>query len=314
MTVDVTHGSALAPTSPQMSAPAALLEWASAASAAHQLAVPLCKTDFVPAHFRGNEHAATAAILYGAEAGLSPLQALQGIYVIGGRPALYSRTMLAITLAAGHEVWTEESTDARAVVAARRRGAQHEERIVVTIDQAKRAGWTSNKKYATEPATMLLARAQSQACRRIAPDALLGMAYSAEELQDDEVAVASVEPKRTARRTRTTAEPAPVAEPDLEPAVAEAPPAPQPDSELISDAQLKKLHATLSDLGISQRPDALALLSKLADRDIDSSKSLTKVEASRVIDQLDRMTSSSPEPEMQDPDEPSWSDTPTVPE
>src|SRR3954468_3900343 len=98
------------------SAPQTLIAWADAASAAHRLAAPLVTTDFVPAHFRpkGNsdealkqaQASATAAVLFGAEAGLSPLQALQGIYVIGGKPAMYARTLLAVTLAQGHDVWT----------------------------------------------------------------------------------------------------------------------------------------------------------------------------------------------------------------
>lgn len=279
--------------------PSSIVAWAEAAQAAHQLAVPLCRTDFVPQHFRGNEHAATAAVLYGAEVGLSPLQALQGLFVIGGRPAMYARTMLAVALGAGHDVWTEESTDARAVVCAQRLGSQHVERVVVTMDQARKAGWTKNAKYGTEPATMLLARAQSQACRRIAPDALLGLAYSAEELQD-EAEVSPPEPKRTARRARAAVEPAPPApEPNLPPADTEP---------AISEPQLRKLHATLGDLGVTERDDALDLLGRLAGRELDSSKNLTRAEATRVIDELDRMTDSSISEPVQD--EPTVEDPP----
>ncbi len=288
------------PAIPMQSAPAALVEWAQAASAANQLARPLCQTEFVPTHFRGNEAAATAAILYGAEAGLSPLQALQGIYVISGRPALYARTMLAVTLAAGHEVYTEESTDVRAVVNAKRRGTQNTERVVVTIDQAKKAGWTKNSKYTTEPATMLLARAQSQACRRIAPDAMLGMAYSAEELQDDDGSPAPI--KRTARRT-AKAEPAPSAEPDLEP----------DDAGAITPAQLTKLHACLGSLGITDREEGLAVLSDVAGRDLDTSKALTRDEATAVIDHLERRAREVGEPEPVEPAvEPGFEGWPTT--
>lgn len=275
-------------------APAALIAWADAAQAAHRLAAPLCRTEFVPQHFRGNEAAATAAILYGAEVGLSPLQALQGIYVISGRPALYARTMLAVTLGAGHEVRTVESTDARAVVEAQRRGSSHVERVVVTIDQAKRAGWTSNKKYTTEPATMLLARAQSQACRRVAPDALLGLAYSAEELQDEN-AQEPAAPKRTARR-RTVAEVVETPEPDL---------APEPNSDGMTDAQSRKLHATLREQG-HDRDSGLALLSGMVGRTLTSTSDLTKAEASDVIDALEQDAPAAEEP-------PLWPETAAVP-
>lgn len=194
----------------QENAPGALVAWAEAASAAHRLATPLIATDFVPAHFRPKgqsedavrvaQASATAAILFGAEAGLTPMQALQGIYVISGKPAMYARVMLAVTLAQGHEVWTEELTDTKAVVCGRRRGSEHVEKVTWTLERASKAGYTSNKKYATDPQAMLLARAQSDVCRRIAPDAILGMAYSVEELEDEGDPSPTTAKRRTAKR------------------------------------------------------------------------------------------------------------------
>jgi hypothetical protein len=288
-------------------APAALIAWAEAAHAANQLAKPLCQTDFVPASFRGKEHDATAAILMGAEVGLSPLQALQGIFVISGRPAMYARTMLAITLAAGHEVYVEESTDSRAIVCGRRKGSQHLERVVITIDQARKAGWTKNSKYNSEPAAMLLARGQSQVCRRIAPDALAGVAYSAEEAEDENPPTVTVTaradtPKRTARR----ATPPPTPEPELDEhpdvrnaregsvTIEEAAGVPD-EPDLITPAQLRKLHVVLGEQGLNQRDDALSYLSTYTGREIETSKALTKKEASEIIDALEPQQ---PEPEL----------------
>lgn len=268
-----------------------IIAWAHAASDAARLVTPLVQTDFVPAHFRGNVAAATAAVLYGAEAGLSPLQALQGVYVISGRPALYARAMLAITLSQGHQVWTEELTDARAVVCGQRKGTQHTERVVWTMDRAKKAGYTKNAKYGSDPQSMLLARAQSDVCRRVAPDALLGMSYSVEELEDEAAPPAPVtvmqrEPVRRAQRKPV--EPAPAApEPDLEPDL--EPPAATPTDEspdLITSAQSRMLHAALNEHGLGNRDDGLAYISSVIGRDVDTSKDLSKGEASRVIDQL----------------------------
>ena len=47
----------------------------------------------MPAHFRGKPNEAAAAILYGDEIGFTPTQALQNLYVINGKPALYARAM-----------------------------------------------------------------------------------------------------------------------------------------------------------------------------------------------------------------------------
>jgi hypothetical protein len=166
-----------------------LVAWARAASAAHSLALSLVKTAFCPSHFRDKPEDAAAAILYGSELHLSPLQALNGIYMIGGKPALYAKTLVAVVLSKGHRVWTTEKTDTSVTVRGLRQGTTAEEVETWTIARATTAGYTRNAKYRTDPQAMLLARAQSDVCRRVAPDALLGMAYSVEELQleqDDE--------------------------------------------------------------------------------------------------------------------------------
>lgn len=183
-----------------------LVAWARAAEAAAELARPLSQTSFVPEVYQGKAGDAAAAILVGAEVGLSPMQALQGIYVIKGKPAMYARTLMAIVLAAGHEVWTEKASADRVIVKGRRRGSERVETSEWTIGRAKTAGYTSNKKYDTDPEAMLLARAQAELCRRLAPDAILGMAYAVEELQDDEPAPTG---KRTvSRKSKPAPDPA----------------------------------------------------------------------------------------------------------
>lgn len=295
------------PTTMQANAPGALVAWAEAASAAHRLASPLVSTDFVPAHFRpknGTEEAykvaqasATAAILFGAEAGLTPMQALQGIYVISGKPAMYARVMLAVTLAQGHAVWTEELTDTKAVVCGQRRGSEHVERVTWTLDRASKAGYTSNKKYATDPQSMLLARAQSDVCRRIAPDAILGMAYSVEELEDEGEDLAAPR-KRTAKRAAPSTPEPEFASP--EEAAAEAatdqgddnqdPPEPPLEPDAATDAQLSKLAIQFDEAGYTDRDDKLRYLSNAFGRPIGSSRELSKSEASFVIDAFEAGT------------------------
>lgn len=292
-------------------APATLVAWAEAASAAHRLAAPLVQTPFVPEHFRpkGNspeavriaEASATAAVLFGAEAGLSPLQALQGVYVISGKPAMYARTMLAVTLGRGHDVWTEELTDTRAIVCGRRRGSDHVERVIWTADRARKAGYTKNAKYQTDPQSMLLARAQSDVCRRIAPDALLGMAYSVEELEDEQQPAAVVTmqrdgAKRTAKRAPIesvqTEEPSldedkPI---DLVPTdkADESAETGDPRDVPATRSQITKLNIQLQEAGVTDRDEKLAYLSDQVKRDITSSKDLTKAEANSLIDALEQ--------------------------
>jgi len=155
--------------------------------AAH-IADVLCKTSFVPKEFRGKPEEGTVAILYGQSVGLDPQTALQQIYVIGGKPALYARAMVSIVLTAGHEIWTEEASPAKVVVCGRRAGTERIERSEWTIGRAQTAGYTSNTNYKKDPEAMLYARASGDVARRVAPDALLGMGHNVEELQAAEEA------------------------------------------------------------------------------------------------------------------------------
>lgn len=196
-----------------------LVAWAAAAQAAHELALALSQTSFAPESFKGKVGDATAAILMGDELGLSPIASLRSLYVVHGTPALYTRSMVALVQSCGHEVWTELETSEKVVVCGRRRGSEHIERSEWTLGRATQAGYTTNKKYQSNPQEMLYAKAAASVCRKVAADALTGIPYSAEEIELDEKAVASVtQLKRDRPKTaqRKPVEPAQVDEPPLD--------------------------------------------------------------------------------------------------
>ena len=283
-----------------------LVAWAEAAHAAGTLGQALAKTSFVPKDFRGKPEECAAAILLGDEIGLSPLQALQGVFVISGRPGLYARTMVAVVLAAGHEVVTTHKTDKAVTVKGRRRGSDTWIEEQWTTERARRAGYTSNKKYETDPAAMLYARAAADVCRQIAPDALAGLAYTVEELEMIEPTTVKVTRGQssagaTTARRAVAAVPAPVTdeEPSFdEPAVdtttgeiveaelveESAPEAPV--VAMISAPQVKMMGALMKELGVTDREHALAYCIDVIRREITSRNELTKAEASAVIEAL----------------------------
>ena len=265
-----------------------LIAWAAGLSAAHQIGTALCATSFVPKEFKGRPEEAAAAILYGDEIGLSPTQSLQGVYVISGKPALYARTMAAVVMAAGHEVWTVSKTDAEVIVAGRRRGSTHVIEEKWTTARAKRAGYLSNKKYDTDPAAMLYARALSDVCRQIAPDALAGLAFSVEELQLAEPVETVTVTREPAKRRTAQRAPRPAAIEPPEPSLDPAPePEPEPaDDDAVTPAQIKMLAATMKDANLTDRADALAYVASVIGREVASRNDLTRAEASRVIDAL----------------------------
>lgn len=279
-----------------------LVAWASGLSAAHHIARALCETSFAPQHFKNKPEEAAAAILFGDEIGLTPTQALRSIHVISGTPGLYARTMVALVMSKGHEVWTIEKTDTRVKVGGRRLGSSHVVEETWTLDRAKKAGYTKNAKYNTDPQAMLYARCAADVCRQIAPDALAGLAFSVEEigLQDeleDDTEPKPIAKRRTAQRAPLAA--VPVEEPSLdetpetpEELAAEAATGQQPDTDgagadLITAAQMKKLHAQMNEAGYKDRDDGLRFLSLQTGREVESSKDLSVDEASSVIDFLE---------------------------
>ena len=266
-----------------------LVAWAEAASAANQLAKALSQTAFVPKEMT-NVGNATAAILMGDELGMSPIASLRSIYVVHGTPALYARSMVALALAHGHEIWTEHTSDAKVVVCGRRRGSEHVERSEWTIARAQKAGYTGNKKYASNPQEMLYSKAAAEVARKIAADTLAGIPYSVEDLELGDEPTVTVT-RETAKRTVSRAKPEPA--PDAEPAEAESPevgPEPAddtpPELDPITDAQLKALHAAFSGAEIHDRDARLEYASKVIGREVESSKALTRAEASTLLDTL----------------------------
>jgi hypothetical protein len=304
---------------------ARLGQWVTAARQAHELVSPLVDTPFVPDAYRPKtdpratpeEKAAarsvavanaTAAVLQGITLGMDPLTALQQIYIIHGRPGMYAEAMVALVKGHGHDVWTEDISDSRAVICGRRAGETHIERVTITMDQAKKAGWTSNQAYAKTPQDMLYARAAGRVAKRVAPDVLLGIA-SVEEIQDTirveaeaGLATRTVSPRRSARRALPAAEARPAEEPPLD-----AEPAAEPEKPEPATSQNRKMYALLRKTGREDKDTALVYIAGVVGREVQSTKDLSKAEVGRIIDALDA-------PEPAEAEEPPLADWPATAE
>lgn len=282
-----------------------LLEWAQELDAAHRLGTALCGTEFVPASFRGKPEAAAAAILAGKSLGLDPMNSLSNIFVVQGRPAMYARTMVALVLAAGHDVRRTAATDDSVTVSARRKGQSEWQQFTWTITRARQAGYLSNKKYSTDPQAMLTAKAQAEACRTIAPDVLTGVAaYSVEEVELEDMGETNppaalrgvATPKRTVRRQQAPAPAVPdiiheaprdEAEPEPLPEVAAPEATPEPVQEPgCSMAQQKALGEALKKAGHTTKEEMMLLVSSWAGREITASKELTVTEARDLTNEI----------------------------
>lgn len=206
-----------------------ITDWANELQAAGSIANILANTEFVPTGIRGNVEAVGAAILTGYEIGLKPMNALANIFVVRGRPAMYARTMVSLVLSHGHEVERVDATEQAVTVRGRRKGSQSWQTFTWDMNRAKRAGYTSNQKYTTDPQAMLTAKAQAECCRTMFPDVLSGMAASAEEIElgdfDEPAQVeakAKAAPKPTTRKVQRK-NPAKAPEPAAPAATRQAP-------------------------------------------------------------------------------------------
>jgi hypothetical protein len=168
----------------QSDAVSRLAEWAQSATAASHVAEQLVRSSFVPESFRGKAHEATAAILAGLEVGLAPMAALRSFDVIQGQAAPRAVTLRAIVQSQGHEIELVESTASRCKMRGRRHGSQTWQEVTWTFDRARQLGLTTKSNWKSQPQAMLVARATSEIARLVASDAILGIAYSIEEIAD----------------------------------------------------------------------------------------------------------------------------------
>lgn len=154
-----------------------------------KLSMMLAKSTLVPKEFAGNPANIYLALQWGAELGLPPMQALQSIAVINGRPTMWGDAVLALCWASGKLETIEETIDRSddknpiAVCKVKRKGqAVH----VTTFSwkEAGVAGLTGKPgTWQTYPLRMLQWRARGFGLRDVLPDVLRGI-ITAEEAQD----------------------------------------------------------------------------------------------------------------------------------
>lgn len=304
--------------------------WAQEVEAAAGIARALAGTAFVPSSLRlyDDRHnfdleatiaQTAAAILTGKELGLGVMASLRSIDVIPpgtGAPALRAAALRGLLQQHGHDIWVEEQTDTRAVVAAMRAGSDTVQRSTWTIDRARKMGLRGfnnpEGQWRRQPSAMLVARATAEVARWIASDALLGLPYISEELVDlpedgageipaldgEASSAPPAAPRRPPARRRKSQAPiaslpaaAPVS-PDPTPGdppegaaagtegTAAAPPEP------IQAAQRAALWAGMPRIGLTGREEALAAISGWIGREVASSNALSRAEAGLALDAL----------------------------
>ena len=116
----------------------------------------------------------TLILWYGAELGLAPMQAIQSIYVVNGRPQMSGQLWMAKVREAGHTVEKLEHTAERCVVKITRGDTGESWTEEFTIGDAKVAKLTGKDVWQQYPKRMLLWRAVAHCATAICPEVALG--------------------------------------------------------------------------------------------------------------------------------------------
>lgn len=144
----------------------------------------MSKSNLVPKDFSGNPGNILVAIQWGMELGLQPMQAMQNIAVINGRPSLWGDAVIALVKSSpACEYVVEETSEEQATCRVKRKGEPEQCRTFSKADAHKAGLLGKSGPWTQYPKRMLQMRARSWALRDVFPDVLRGMPI-AEELQD----------------------------------------------------------------------------------------------------------------------------------
>jgi hypothetical protein len=156
---------------------------------AFRFATMVAKSDFAPKDFKGKPESCLLAIQHGSEIGLSPMQSLQNIACINGRPAIWGDAALAVAMASPVCEYVTEKIDGDgesmvATCEAKRRGYEKPTVARFSVADAKKAGlWGKSGPWSQYSRRMLQLRARGFALRDAFPDVLKGL-VTAEEAGD----------------------------------------------------------------------------------------------------------------------------------
>jgi len=240
-------------------APATLTE-------AIQFSEMLANSSMVPKAYQGKPQDILVCVQWGYEMGLAPMQALQNIAVINGKPSVYGDAALALVQASSvcedvQETMEDEGTPNPVAVCVAKRKNRSPVVVRFSVEDAKRAGlWGKQGPWQAYPKRMMQMRARGFALRDAFPDVLKGL-ITAEEAQDYPDEAKPKQPRDITPRNPldVIAPAAPVAIPQQtsDPAVIE--------QAFAQDAEAEELATKQEDPGLQAIEEAIAITDKMLD-------------------------------------------------
>lgn len=173
-----------------------------------RIANMMSKSQMVPKAYQDKPQDVLIAMEMGASLGLGPLQAIQNIAVINGKPCLYGDGILAVCSGrpdfeniTENKILDDKGKTIGYICIVNRKGRSPVEQSF-TLEQANHAGLlTKNPVWKTYPERMLQMRARAFALRDCFADALMGIGI-AEEIADYEIKDITPKPAAAATQNR----------------------------------------------------------------------------------------------------------------
>ena len=159
-----------------------------------RVATAFSKSQLVPTHFQNKPEDCMVALMMANQLNIAPYSALQNLQLIKGKVAFSSAFAIALANDRGSFAapitWDIEGKGESLVVTAKAKLKKTGEivKVSVSMETAKKEGWTRNNKYQTMPEQMLRYRSATWLIRLHCPEVLLGMQAS-DEITDVEPTV-----------------------------------------------------------------------------------------------------------------------------
>ena len=154
-----------------------------------QFSEMLASSSMVPKAYQGKPNDVLVCLQWGYEMGMAPMQALQNIAVINGRPSMYGDSLMALVQASPmceniEEYFENEGTPNPVAVCVAKRKGRTPVVFKFSVEEAKRALlWGKAGPWTAYPKRMMQMRARGFALRDAFADVLTGL-ITAEEAHD----------------------------------------------------------------------------------------------------------------------------------
>lgn len=140
-------------------------------------------TASIPTRYHNKPYDILTTMKMGQELGVPPLEALNEIYIVNGKPSASGKLLAAMIWRAGHIIIADPSAKGATVKSWRKINGKYHEmpEVSFTVVDAKRAGLMDKDTYQQYPQSMMAWRAITLAARLHFPDIISSIGYVPEE-------------------------------------------------------------------------------------------------------------------------------------